>query len=418
MSDSQAIERRNFLLNLGEGALFSAAGAFMSPHTVLPVIVATLGGNNIAVGAIGVIVWVGLFLPQIFAARYVEALPWKKPWAIKFGALQRITVLCMAVSLLLFGQDRPAVALVLFFASYTLCQVMLGITTPGWFDMFAKMTPTRKRGRLVGIRSSLAGAGAFCCGLVLTWLLANLSFPHNFGFALLIAFALQAASVVVQSLLIETEPSPTLPRRPLFPYLRELPAVVRENKAFRNFFLAAMCQILASMPAGFYTVYAMGRFQLSEAAVGTFTLAIVGVQVVSSIGIGFLADRQGNKIVLVLAAAALLCANVLALASPSVGWFLVVYLFLGVNLGTELLARYNIAVEFASLEKRSTYVGLMNTILAPLYLVGLLGGTISELFGYMTVFWIGTGASIAGVLLMLFLVEDPRHTVKAVAAET
>ena len=413
----QKIEGRNFILNFAEGAFFSASGALMSPQTVLPVLVSRLGGSNVAVGALSVIVWVGLFLPQIFAARYVQTLPWKKPWAIKFGMAQRLAVLLIGLSLFAFGGTQPAVALVLFFVFYTLCQVLMGVATPGWFDMFAKMTPTRKRGRLVGIRSSLGGSGALGCGLILTWLLANHSFPLNFAFAFFIAFLMQAVSIIVQSYLIEAEPSPVGERRPLFAYLRELPNVFRENKPFRDFIVACIFQILATMPVGFYTVYALQHFHTDESIVGEFTLAIVAVQVVSSLIIGYLADKRGNKLSLVIASTALLCANTWALFAPSVSWFFLVYMFLGVNLGTELLARYNISVEYGPLEQRSTYVGLMNTVIAPFYLVGMLGGTISDAFGYTTVFWIGTIASVIGILMMVFRVQDPRkmaQTVKTV----
>ncbi|MBX2989954.1 MAG: MFS transporter [Bacteroidetes bacterium] len=406
--DRQKVDRKNFVLNFSEGALFAASGSLMSPQTVLPVIVAMLGGSNITIGALSVIVWVGLFLPQIFAARYVETLPWKKPWAIKFGIAQRVTVLCIGVGLLLFGADQPALALVVFFVFYSLCQILLGVTTPGWFDMFAKMVPTRKRGRLVGIRSSLGGIGAFCCGLILTWLLARFPFPLGFAFAFFLAFGLQSASILVQMALVETEPSPTSERQPLAVYLRDLPRVLRENAAFKHFLVASMFQIVASMPVGFYAVYAMSRFDLNKEVVGTFTLAIVGVQVATSLLIGYLSDKRGNKLTLVLAAVALLCANVMALFAPSADWFFLVFLFLGINLGTELLARYNIAVEYSPLHQRSRYVGLMNTILAPFYIVGLLGGTISEVFGYSALFAVGIIASIAGVAMTMFRVQDPR----------
>lgn len=407
----QKVERRNFVLNFAEGAFFSASGALMSPQTVLPVLVLRLGGTNVEVGAISVIVYVGLFLPQIFAARYVETLPWKKPWAIKFGIAQRVAVLCIAASLFVFGGMQQGVALVLFFIFYTLCQVLMGLATPGWFDMFAKMTPVRKRGRLVGIRSSLGGIGAFCCGLILTWLLANFSFPLNFAFAFLIASLMQTASIVIQWYLTEAEPSPVVARRPWFTYLRELPNVFRENKPFRDFIVATIFQILATMPVGFYTVYALKHFQTDEAIVGKFTLAIVAVQVVSSLIIGYLADKHGNKLSLVIAAIALLCANICALVAPSVNWFFPVYVFLGINLGTELLARYNISVEYGPPAQRSTYVGLMNTIIAPFYLVGMLGGKISDAFGYTTVFWIGTVASVIGITMMVFRVQDPRKAI-------
>lgn len=408
MSDPQ-IERKNFIFNLAEGALYTSAGSLTSAQTVLPALVVQLGGSDIAVGALSVIFWVGLFLPQVFAARYVQTLAWKKPWAIKFGIAHRSTVLLMAVSLLAFGGRNNDVALALFFLFYICCQILLGITTPGWFDMFAKMIPTRKRGRLVGLRSSLGGVGAFCSGLILTWLLAHASFPLNYGIAFLLAFVLQVASVIVQSNVVEEEPSPVVPRQPLLSFLRELPAVVRANRPFRAFLTATTIQIVATMPVGFYTVYALSRFQVDASFVGEFTLAMVAVQVVSSLVVGMLADRFGNKVSLTIAATALLAANVCALAAPSVGWFFAVYVFLGVNLGTELLARYNIAVEYAPVEQRATYIGLMNTVIAPFYGVGMIGGTIAGMFGYSSVFWIGVLASVVGTVMTVVRVQDPRR---------
>jgi len=196
--DSRA-DRKNFLLNTVEGALFVASQAFVNPQTVLPALVNRLGGTNVAVGALGVLVYFGVYVPQIFAARYVETLPRKKRWALGFGAAHRVFVLFMALVILLFGAGRPLLALWLFLVLYAVMQVLIGIATPGWFDFFARMTPPRRRGRLVGIRNSLGGGGAFVCGLCLTWILADIAFPVSFALAFFAAFLLQAGSIVTQT---------------------------------------------------------------------------------------------------------------------------------------------------------------------------------------------------------------------------
>jgi MFS family permease len=409
---SERIAKRNFVLNFVEGAIYAASGALISAQTVLPALVTKLGGGNVAVGAVGVIVWVGLFLPQTFAARYVETHPWKKPWAIKYGLSQRIVLLVFGLCLLMFGADQPSMVLWMLLAMFSLNQILMGITTPGWFEMFAKLIPTTKRGRLVGIRSSLGGLGAIGCGMMLTWFLVTFPFPLNYSLAFFAAFLLQSVSIIVQSNLIEEQPSPVGNRKPFFIYLRQLPKVVQENIPFRNFLRATIVQILATMPVGFYTVYALHKFSADESVVGKFTLAIVAVQVVSSLGIGFLTDRRGNKLTLVIAACALFLANVWAMFAPSLEWFMLVYIFLGVNLGTELLARYNISIEYGPPEQRATYVGLMNTLIAPFYFVGMMGGALSDAFGYTAVFGIGSMFSVLGILLMVCTVREPRSLPK------
>src|SRR5262245_29603739 len=107
---SELIEKRNFRINVLEGALFIAGGSLLSPQTVLPALILRLGGGAIEVGLISVITWFGLFLPQIFAARHTQSLQWKKPWAIRFGLIQRLAVLLIAVVVFLLAEPMPATA--------------------------------------------------------------------------------------------------------------------------------------------------------------------------------------------------------------------------------------------------------------------------------------------------------------------
>jgi MFS family permease len=401
-------DRKNFLMNTVEGALFVASGAFINPQTVLPALVNRLGGSNIAVGALGVLVYVGLFIPQIFAARYVETIPWKKKWSLGFGTTHRMFVLVIACAVLFLGADRPSAALWLFFLLYTAMQMVVGVATPGWFDLFAKLTHPRLRGRLVGFRNSVGGVCAFVCGLCLTWILAEFTFPAAYAIAFFAAFVLQMASLWVQAGLVEAEPSTVSPRRPFFEFLGELPAVLKSNPPFRRFITSCALLTVATMPVGFFTVYALVRFHADESAIGEFTLIMVAIQVVSSLVTGYLADRYGNKTSLIVASVSLLCSSLIALAAPTIGWYSLVYLFLGVNLGTELMARYNMSIEYGPAKKHSTYVGLMNTLLAPFYLSGLVGGILSEWVGLPGVFVVGGLFSVGGIAYLVRNVTEPR----------
>ena len=404
------LRKRNFVLNAAEGAIFSSSGAFVNPQTVLPALVARLGGGEIAVGALGVMVYACVFLPQLLSARYVETHAWKKRWALTWGAVHRSLLLVMAGAVFAFGGTSPALALGLFLFLYMLMQSAIGIATPGWFDLFAKVTSPNQRGRLIGIRTSIGGGGALLCGFILTWFLGRFLFPFSFVAAILVAFVLQAVSFTLQVFLVEAEPSVVHTRRPVITFLRELPDILRNNPPFRRFLEASMVLTVATMPIGFFTVHALQSLGATEANVGEFTMMMVAVQMVSAPINGFIADRFGNKSVLVIAAAALLCASLTALVAPTVGWYVLVYLFLGVNVGTETMARYSISIEFGPVKKRSTYIGLMNTVLAPLYLCGMLGGILGARWGLKTVFAIGAAFSIAGILILLFRVEEPvRH---------
>ena len=403
-----ALSRKNFIVNVFEGALFITTAGLSSVQTVLPALVSRLGGGKLAVGAVALIAYMGVFLPQVVAARYASARPWKKPWTIGFGLTHRVGALLLAIGVWVLGSRDTYAALIFFFVIFAINQTILGITTPAWFELVAKLTPVHRRGRLFGFRNALGGAGAFVSGMGLTWLLANLQFPNSYAFALLLSFLFQFAALIVQSRLVEEEPSPVLPGKPLFTYLRELPAVLRTNVEYRWFIVAVACLIPATAPFGFFTVYALERFQAGEGLVGAFTLSMVLAQIISALVAGLVADRYGNRIALIPAAVALLLATTTALLAPDAWWFIVVYLFVGANIGSEIIIRYNMAIEYGPPTERATYIALTNTLLAPLYLASLAGGFLVERAGFPALFVAGMAFACLGLGLLLFRVRDPR----------
>jgi MFS family permease len=175
--------------------------------------------------------------------------------------------------------------------------------------------------------------------------------------------------------------------------------------------------VVATMPVGFFAVYALKEFGGDDSAIGEFTLAMVSIQVITSFVNGYIADHYGHKPALAVAAAGMLCASIWAMLAPSLAWFTLVYVFLGINLGSELMLRYNMSIEYGPVEQRSTYVGLMNTILAPFYLSSIIGGWISDWLGYHAVFALGALSSIGGIVFLFRRVVDP-HTSRIQSAES
>ena len=411
--DLKSVERHNLLINVAEGGVYISSTAFVSPQTVMPALLDRLGGSNVEIGLLNVLTYAGAYIPQLFAARYVETLPWKKRWSISFGMGQRLMVLLMGLLVLLFGGDRTGTVLRTFLLLFLLNYIIGGIATPGWFDLFAKLTAAKKRGRLVGIRNSLGGLGAFLCGFILTWLLATFAFPVNYALGFFIAFLLQTASIVLQGRFIEKDPSPVLPRRSMVVFLREIPGLLKADREFSRFLVASAFLVVAMVPSGFFMVYALRDFPLKgypvdDSVVGHYTLAMVAIQVVGALVVGFVTDRYGNKLALLCTSGAMLLSSTWALLAPTPGWFTLVYVFFGITLGGEMMVRFNMAIEYCTPQLRSSYVGLMNTVLAPCYLAGLAGGILSDAVGYKGVFILGMLASVIGIYLLVVRVRDPR----------
>lgn len=402
------LRRRNYLLYAAEGSLFVASGAFINAQTVLPSLVVQFGGNTIAVGILSVFVYFGVFIPQLFSARLVEAIVWKKRWVLAAGLTHRLLMLSMASVVLLFGEHHPELALWLFIGFYALMQMGIGFATPGWYDMFAKLTDSSGRGRLMGLRAAVGSGGAFLGGILLTWFLVTFSFPYNYGIGMILAFLLQMGSFLSQVYLIEDVPSHAVPRKSLRDYFAEMMPILRNDHAFREFLFCCAILTVAAMPVGFYTVHALAEFHVDSSAVGEFTVIVVVTQMVAALAGGYLSDHYGNRRGILVGALALMMASVTAIFAPSLNVFKLVFVFLGIHLGTESYARYNIALDFSSMHRRSTYMGLMNTLIAPFYLSGLLGGVLGAWIGFRGIFIIALFFSVAGIIFLLRRIRDPR----------
>ncbi len=405
---SRKYEKSNFIYNIIEGALYIAGGSLISSQTVLPALVNRLGGGNIEVGALGVIVYLALFLPQILSSRYAQTIAWKKKWVLRFGVLQRVVIILIGLVVLLIGKQHPHLSLWLFLLLFTINQLVLSVNTPLWFDFITKLTPLQIRGKLIGIRNSIAGFLSLLASFLLTWLLVSFSFPLNYALVFFVTFAIQISAIFFQARIVEDRPSAIHPLPTLKEYISHLQSILRENKAFVSFLLSSVFLILATMPMNFFAVYAINHFNADEHLIGRFTMIGVGGQIIGALLNGYLADKFGNKLALLSASVAVLLSSICAWVAPSVSMFSIVFFGVGIFIGSEMMIRYNLSVEYGHSDHRATYIALMNTILAPCYFSGLLGGVLCNMFGYDLVFLVGIVCSVIGISLLITRVTEPR----------
>src|SRR5712692_3821066 len=95
---------------------------------------------------------------------------------------------------------------------------------------------------------------------------------------------------------------------------------------------------------------------------------------------------------------AMLAGNLLAIAASSLEMFRVVFALQGLQMAALHVSGLNILLEFApAVAERPTYVGLGNTLTAPVAFAAALGG-------------------VAGLAVLLGRVRDPRHGMSAPGA--
>jgi len=405
--------RWNFTVMGLDFSIFLLGISFVSAYGVMPLFVQHLTPSNLALGLIQAVRSLGASLPPILVAPYTERLRRKKPFLLTMTTFERLPYLVLAVATPLLAATHPTALLWLFFIMIGIATLFGGVGGPAWIDLIARMLPADWRGRFFGLAGAFGGLLGVAGAAGAAALLQRFSWPN--GFAL--CFACTSICLVVSFVFIAIgrEPAPTSTKilEPDRGYWRRLPALVRADRNFARYLLATALITAAGMGASFYTVDAKRTLHLSDAAAGIYAVVLLATSTVGNVLWGYAGDRYGHKRVVEGGAVCTGLAGGLALlardSSAGVVGYVLVFALVGLATSGIQLAGLTFAVDFAPAEQRPTYVGLANLAAAPFsFIAPLAGGVIANTAGYPAVFALTTGLALAGTLIVLLLVVDPR----------
>ncbi|MBI4429763.1 MAG: MFS transporter [Ignavibacteriales bacterium] len=401
---------RNFIANVLDGALFAFGMSFVSLQTVLPVFVQNLGGSNIAVGLIPVVWTFGFNFPQMFIVSRAQRLLRKKPLFMKTSFFQRIPWLLLSfMCFFVIEWLSSSVALILFFIAFALAAVMGSVNLPVWFDLIAKLTPVKIRGRLFAMRSILGALLGIAGGVGVTFVLNTTSYPTSYGILFSLAFLLMMASYGSLAMLRETEDSAVRESIGERRFLDSAKDILRSHVNYRQFLVADSLLLSSGMGNAFFTVHALKKFSLSDAYVGVFTIVLMASTIVGSLLFGILADHFGHKLNMMISAVATLMACILALTVENVQLYFLVFVFSALTVAVGTISRLSLIAEFCGEAERPTYIALSNLMTSPFLLLGVLAGWLADIFDYEVVFIVAFGFAFSSVYWYRTKVKEPRH---------
>lgn len=422
----------NFSVNLWDIAFITLGLSIISRETVIPVLVSQLTDSKLAIGLVPALWSLGFYLPQLLTANWAVSMPYKKPFVMIISSFcERLPYFLIGIIVLFFALSAPSLALIAVLAGVALSSSGAGLATPAWLDMIAKVIPVRRRGIWFGLGHGLGQlmgvAGAYFVGQVLV----SRVFPTNYALLFFLAFTIMMISWGGLALTREPISEGTKKAAPLLHYLGRIKRVLKQDANYRRYLISKSMVNLGGMSAGFFAVFGTEMFSLDGRGVGLLTAVLVGTQAVLNPTSGLLADRVGHKTVLAAAAFFVVLAPLsalvyggtgaagpegTALASPFVLGnvpigLLITFVFLGTYLAADHTSSLPIILEFSPPEDRPTYVGLTNTVLAPI-LIGapILGGWLAGAAGYLVMFRVALVVGTVGLILMVFWVREPRRT--------
>lgn len=354
---------------------------------------------------------VGWLFPSLFAAPYTEALARKLPFVLRWTVWERVPFLALAALAFLLAERAPAATLALLLALLLVTAVIGGVLMPAWLDIVGRAVPGTIRGRFFALANAAGNVGGVLGSVLTAWVLAVVAPPASFGVCFLGAALFMGLSYAALALVREPPASPPPARVPLRAYLRRVPGIIRRDRDLAWYLAARALGVAGTMAGAFYTVHGLRAFDAPAWQVGVFTGALLGGQLAGNTVLGWVADRAGHRRVMLAGGVAMVAANGIALAAPSVDVFTTVFVLAGVQLAAVNVSGFNILLEFApTASERPTYVGLGTTTVAPVaFGAPLVAGVVADALGLGVVFATAGAAATAGVVMLATAVRDPRY---------
>jgi MFS family permease len=124
---------------------------------------------------------------------------------------------------------------------------------------------------------------------------------------------------------------------------------------------------------------------------------------------GWLGDRVGHRLMLIIGAGAATLSSLLAWFAPSLAWLFPVFVLSGFTNVSIWTNGMTMTVDFSGEKERPFYIGLAQTLTAPATILApLIGGWIADTQGFVRTFAWSTLLSIVMLGILVFLVKEPR----------
>ena len=401
--------RYNIIVNLLDGGFFGVAIGFGSFGTILPLFVASMTDSATLIGLVPAIHGAGWLLPQLFTATHTARLRRYKRTVLMMTIHERLPFLGFAIVALLLPKIGLQAGLILTFMLLIWQGLGGGFTANSWTSMISKIMPPDSRGTFFGTQAAVANLFISAAAVGAGYLLNAFDSPFDFVSCFLIASLFFTISWIFLALTREPADHEKIIEDNPPPFWEGAGRILRRDKNFSWFLTARILSQFATMGFAFYIVYALRRFQMDTVTAGYLTATLTVSQMVANAGMGWLGDRVGHRLMLIVGAASALLSSLFAWFAPSLAWFFPIFALTGFANVSIWTNGMTMTVDFSGESERPFYIGLAQTLTAPATILApLIGGWIADTRGFVSTFGWSTILSIVMMLILVFLVKEPR----------
>src|SRR5512134_1326892 len=401
--------RYNVTVGLLDGGMFGVALGFASFGTILPLFVASMTDSATLIGLVPAIHSAGWLLPQLFTAGYTSRLRRYKRTVLLATIHERIPFLGLAAVAFLLPRIGLQAGVIITFMLLTWQGLGGGFTANSWTSMISKIIPPESRGTFFGTQAAVANLFISGAAVGAGYLLNAFDSPLDFVSCFLIATLFFTISWLFLALTREPADHEKVIEENPPPFWQGARRILQRDKNFGWFLAARILSQFATMGFAFYIVYALRRFHMDVVTAGYLTATLTISQMVANAGMGWLGDKVGHRLMLVVGAASAFLSSLLAWLAPSLNWFFPIFVLSGFANVSIWMNGMTMTVDFSGESERPFYIGLAQTLTAPATIIApLIGGWIADAQGFVFTFGWSTVLSVVMALILVFLVKEPR----------
>jgi MFS family permease len=383
--------RHNYTFNLFNAIFYFFGESLVDTRVVMTAFLSQLTTSNTLIAFLAPMRLTGWFLPQFFAAPFIERYRVKIVFYRQNAFLRMVAWVVLIIGM--FFIQNSSVMLGLFFACILFIALSDGLSGLPWMIVTSKTIPADRRGMLFAMRNGVGSVVGILGGFVVVYLLAGnfLSFPQNYAILFALATLFFALSYWSFGRTIEPADDNAVPNASIPNQLRRAGDIIRQNVEYRRFLIARMCLTAGIAAIPFITVFARRELNISDAFLGAMVSVTIGANLIANYVLGRLSAQFGNRLNVILAGifGALMClTGVLVVTVPIFATPLIPVFFIlsGITNTAIQISGGPMVMDLAPAEERSAWFGLTNTLLGLTMIATGIAGIIIDYFGYATMF--------------------------------
>ena len=420
--------KRNYLGNYLHGMLGMTGFRLVNAPTFLPAYLFQISGSNTIVGLGLALQQVGGIISPIFAGTKIEHRKKVMPAAVLMGSMGRLAILGIALSGWFIPNKTFAVSMpwsdpipvnplvwsVLFFMM--MFGIFMGAQRVVFSLLMSKVIPLSRRGRLQAWRNAAGGAIAAILAFVAgKYFIGPNIFGNGYSTTFVFAFVLTSLGLWALQLLLKEPEPPTVRAEGRFrDRLREFPELIRQDKAYGFFIVVQMLATSARIATPFFILYVGQQIEMTGATLGLLSLAFLGADTLSNLLWGYMGDKTGFRLVLLLSIVGWIGATIVLINFHSTPAIFVAFFGLGASQAGYNMAAQTMILEFGDRDDLPMRIAVSATAESLTATLGpLLGGLVADLYGYSVVFGASIGFLVAALVILYIAVGEPRKRLEA-----